>query len=314
MKTKPDFQFEKFLNIGFIQTVLDQELAWFSPSKNRWNVPMSPVAEHKMWQEIKQGFVDLLTDHERANIIILPEVTLPLGYENHIKKLCIESNSVVIDGLDFDKTSKGIRNRALVIVPNRWPSQLKSTKTTTYYFGKTHFSQSEKDLFEDMGLKEYPDPTMYLFDADIYGKIGVAICSDFFDLERFIIYRGQIQTLIVIAHNKDTESYYFLTEAIARLVYCNVIICNTGHYGDSIAYSPYKEPFNRYIYRHRGQGLFATQVVKIPIESLIESQRRYLSKTSYFKSPPPGYQFKNFIHSRAIERNIQEIPIANPDQ
>ena len=88
MKTKPDFQFEKFLNIGFIQTVLDQELAWFSPSKNRWNVPMSPVAEHKMWQEIKQGFVDLLTkEMEKRYAFINVPKTIWVNGEDQDEKL-----------------------------------------------------------------------------------------------------------------------------------------------------------------------------------------------------------------------------------
>jgi hypothetical protein len=132
---------------------------------------------------------------------------------------------------------------------------------------------------------------MYIFHADGFGSIGIAICSDFFDLERFVIYKGRIQHLIVIAHNIDTESYYFLAEAIARLVYCNVVICNTGFYGDSIAYAPYSESYNRYIYRHKGKGLFATQVVHLPVESLIAAQKMN-DKTQTFKSAPPGYSCK----------------------
>jgi len=34
---------------------------------------------------------------------------------------------------------------------------------------------------------------------------------------------GVVPHMIVIASNRDTNSFYFLAEAISRLVYCNVI-------------------------------------------------------------------------------------------
>ena len=85
----------------------------------------------------------------------------------------------------------------------------------------------------------------------------------------------------------DTESYLFIAEAIARLVYCNVVICNTGFYGDSLAFSPYHNSYKRYICRHKGQKLFSTQVIQLPVKSLIEAQQK---GSKLFKSQPPGYQ------------------------
>ena len=213
--------------------------------------------------------------------------------EKELERLCIASKAIVIAGLDFIRGKKGIQNKAVIMVPSQWPGVRKSRHVSKYYVGKTHFSIPEKELFSDIGLTEEPDQATYLFHADIFGKIGIAICSDFFDLERFVIYRGKIQHLFVISHNQDTESYYFLAEAISRLVFCNVVICNTGFYGDSIAFSPYDKSFKRYIYRHKGQDLFATQVIKLPVRDLIEAQMLSPKKSnkSLFKAPPPGYKY-----------------------
>ena len=102
---------------------------------------------------------------------------------------------------------------------------------------------------------------MYLVDLGAYGKMGLAICADFYDLERFVIYRGKIQHLILIAYNKDVKSLYYLGDAISRVLFCNVIICNTGFSGGSIAFSPYTEAYKRYVYKHEGANLYTNQIV-----------------------------------------------------
>lgn len=131
-------------------------------------------------------------------------------------------------------------------------------------------------------------PGFLILDAVEFGKIGVAICSDFFDIERFVIYKGRIHHLIIISHNPDTESYYFLAESVSRLVYCNVAICNTGEYGDSIGFSPYEKSFKRINYRNKGQGLYSSQVINLPVFSLDKEQMTD-EKSFNFKSRPLGY-------------------------
>ena len=288
MKNKRALTYSRHLNIGFIQTNLDENIAWFDVGTSKWKLPMSNITELQMSAEIEKGFRDVVNYTQRPHIIVLPELTLPLGLEKKLERLCKVSKAVVVAGLDFMPNTIGIENKAVVMVPNNWPTSQSSRVVNKYYIGKTFFSKPEKVLFKDIGLPELPDQNMYIFHADGFGSIGIAICSDFFDLERFVIYKGRIQHMIVIAHNQDTESYYFLAEAISRLVYCNVIICNTGFYGDSIAYSPYNKSYNRYIYRHKGKGLFATQVVQLPVASLIAAQQ-LRDKDGIFKSAPPGY-------------------------
>lgn len=131
---------------------------------------------------------------------------------------------------------------------------------------------------------------MYLVDAGQYGKMGLAICADFYDIERFTIYRGRIQHLFIIAYNKDVKSFYYLAEAISRIVFCNVVICNTGFYGGSIAFAPYKDDYKRYVYKHEGGNLYTNQIVLLPVASLFKAQ---IGKDNdKFKSCPPGYEYK----------------------
>jgi hypothetical protein len=278
---------KEFINIGFIQTVVEGNIAWPSGT-----FQMSTESEEKVWAELKKGFIDLMNGYEKPHIIVIPELSVPHGHELDLRRLANTSSSIVIAGLDFRLDHDKAYNLATVIIPNNWPSLSPSRACSHFYFGKTFYSNEEETMFRGIAtLVSLPE--IYIMNAGEFGNIGIAICSDFFDIERFVVYKGRIHHLIIISHNKDTDSYYFLAEAISRLVYCNVIICNTGEYGDSIAFSPAKEPYQRILYRHKGQGLFSSQVVSLPVDSLDREQVTG-TKNILFKSRPPGYVKKKF--------------------
>jgi predicted amidohydrolase len=140
------------------------------------------------------------------------------------------------------------------------------------------------------------------------GRFGVSICYDLMDLERATLYAGRIQHLFVIAYNQDTQSFFHVSEALSRVMFCNVVICNTGHYGGSVAVSPYYRPWQRIIYKHEGSKLATSQVITLPIQDLVDAQRGDRKKVSdadehfLFKNPPPHLQrrFKLFENQYKI--------------
>ena len=101
------------------------------------------------------------------------------------------------------------------------------------------------------------------------------------------MYRNKIQTLFILAYNRDTTSFDHLAEALARMLFCNVVVCNCGQYGGSLAVSPFREPYKRTIYRHTGQDLPNAQLIELPLASLISHQEGKISKE--YKSVPPGF-------------------------
>lgn len=283
---------ENYLNIGLIQTTLDFSIAW-NPQ-----LRMTEFESKRIWQEIKNGIsnLNIVAPSVKPKIIILPEFSLPLEYENELVQISKTTGCVFIAGLDFIISQiddqKYIENKAIVVVPNSWPEDKRSVYASKMYFGKCFFSNIELKVFNDKYEPKSND-SMYIFDAGEYGNIGVAICADFFDIERFELYKGRIHHMIVIAYNKDVNSFYFLAEAISRLVFCNVVICNTGYYGGSIVFSPYEKQYKRYIYKHEGGKLFASQVLSLPVKDLDEFQRDHqisLNESRTFKSLPPNYK------------------------
>lgn len=298
------------LRIGLIQPIIDPDKYWnhtktFEKAELKagrdkpFYLNVRPLLAEQVWQEIQYGLNSLLYDDVKPHIILIPELHLPPSRLAEIKAISKRHNIMIIAGVDFQRhplLPKKIRNRAIVTIPNNWPSNNPSRTVSAFYIGKTYFTYMEDSMFRNIeGIKCEKDmePNMYVFKQRDLGNFGVMICSDIFDIERMMLYQTNIHHLFIISLNKDLNTYFSMAETLAQLIYCNVVICNTGFYGGSVAISPYREPNARLIYKYQGQRMFNVHMIKLPVEDIDLAQKRDYSiptpEKPKFKASPPGY-------------------------
>ena len=278
--------YQETLRVGFIQTTTDARAAWEGgPS-------MSRAEGDHAWHQIREGFRILAQAGPRPAFIVLPELALPVHRLDSLKRLSTRSGVAVVTGVDYlvNAGARQVRNRAVVTVPRHWPEPRQAGRCSTFWFGKSFMAPPEKAGIDKSGNAFVPDPAVWIINAGTYGRIGVCICYDFMDVERYAIYRGRIQHLFVLAYNRDIDSFYHLADALSKTIYCNVVICNTGFYGGSLAVSPYYEPWRRTLYRQEGADLFSVQSVGLPVADLVHAQGGADNGIKLFKSLPPAYR------------------------
>lgn len=286
---------EDKLRVAIVQTTLNKDLAWKMGAKNF--PEMNQWEADRVWNEVWDALraLSVLPENKRPHIILLPEFGVARKYERDLHSFARMTGSIVISGLDFIKDGANVRNEAIVTIPYDWPFDKGTSESQSFHFGKRHPAWREKEYIEHhvtgngTPYSFSPAGTVYILDLGKYGRVGLAICADFYDIERYLIYQGQIQHLFLVAYNQDTETFHHLAESAARMIFCNVVICNTGYYGGSMAFSPRKQVFERTIYSHLGSRLYTMQTVELPVISLIEAQNK--NHTGDYKSPPPGYLY-----------------------
>lgn len=286
----------KKLKIGIIQTSLDYRSAWTHKGSTGWKdcVRMSLEEERHAIREIRQHLAFFGGSERQPDIVVLPELSVPVGFEWNLHKAAEKLESIIISGFDYEiKTSHpdpAVSNRALVIVPSKIRGKQIGLRTESRWVGKSYPAPGEERRLQGIrygNVDFIKDPIVWVFLSSDLGNFAVAICYDFMDLDRLVMYRSKIQTLLVLAYNRDTNSFDHISEALGRMLFCNVVVCNCGYYGGSHAISPYREPYMRTIYRHSGQNLPNAQLIELPLADLAAYQKS--GQNEKFKSLPPGF-------------------------
>lgn len=280
------------VSVGIVQTTLDVETAW-PPNQSP---PMTDDAADLARVELQRAVAWF--GSEMPDFLILPELAMARNDEQVLHDVCKQSGSIVIAGLDYllDPVNQTAANQAVVLVPPGWPSKGGRGRCQKHTVGKTYPAPTEEKKLRSSVPIHWsfsPDPNLWLFEADRSGRFGVCICYDLMDVERFVLYRGQVHHLFVLAYNQDTTSFTHIAEALCRTLYCNIVVCNTGRYGGSVALSPYYKPFRRPSFRLEGQRLFGVQQVELPLASLDLAWRNGPAtpdSDDRLKALPPGFR------------------------
>jgi len=281
------------LHVGLIQTNIDAQIAW------RTGPRMAVLEQNRAWEEIRWAFRSFAAAAPKPDLILLPELSVPLGRVRALRRMAATLGSIVVAGTDYRLNGEEGQafNDAIVIIPSRGQGHQRKRDQNSVTVGKTYPAPSEKTALEKLGWTFQNNPTLWLFCSDTLGNFGVAICYDLMDLERSLLYRGKVHHLFVLAYNQDVESFRYHAESLSRTMFCNVVICNTGFYGGSVAISPFYEPWRRAVYRHDGNRMLATQVVELPVRDLDEAQDGRVTIANpadpcskrLFKNLPPGW-------------------------
>ncbi|WP_100401065.1 hypothetical protein [Bacillus sp. FJAT-44742] len=235
---------------------------------------------------------------DQANFLIFPELFLPNDYlEKYVAKEAEESNTIIIGGLEWTERpnrngNRVIGNHAFVAIPSilKKNSSLPKSKATIIKIPKMFPSPEEETLLNKNGYQFQSNNRLYLFQSSTVGNWAVLICFDYLNLPIQKILQTKIQTLFVVAYNKDLGYFHTLSDTLHRILFCNVVVCNSGNYGGSHSFTPYRKVHQRQVFEIKGNQVDTATTIELPLKLLVEEQKSVSnSHNSSFMQKPPNY-------------------------
>lgn len=222
---------------------------------------------------------------DKTDFLVFPELFLPRAYLNtYVKSVCAENRFIIIGGLEYgpaavDASQKEIpvTNEAFIAFPPQMGYHTpkvdsREKQATVMVIPKIMPAESEESMLVEANYRFRYGNKIYLFESESLGNWAVLICADFLNLPVHALLQSKIQTLFVVAYNTDVNGYASIADCLQRLLMCNVVICNSGYYGSSLCYSPYREPYKREVMRVIGNHIDAAITIQMPIRKLVKAQ------------------------------------------
>ena len=162
------------LHIGVIQTSLHAETAWVDDKSGNWQqcVRMSAIEERRAKREIRHFLASLRGVDRLPDIILLPELSVPLGFEQDLRRAAEKLEAIIIAGLDYriepGQPGPTVSNEAVVIVPRRLRGKQIARRTEVRRVGKTYPAPAEKAKLQGItgaSVDFRAHPTVWIFES-----------------------------------------------------------------------------------------------------------------------------------------------------
>lgn len=236
--------------------------------------------------------MSIQTNESKANIIVFPEVSVPIQWLGLLSDFSKKHNVAIICGLKhiIDKDTKVAQNYIVTILPFKYG--YKNDCYITFRLKKWYAPGEEKEIKKHkLNIPEDTSKTKNIL--FVWNNLYFAVydCFELADIKFRCEFKSKVDFIIGCEWNRDIKYFTNITEAAARDLHCYVIQVNTSQFGDSKIIAP-KKSDEMTILNIKG-GDDNILIGEVNIEELREFQRKetlYLEdKDKTYKTLPPAF-------------------------
>lgn len=199
--------------------------------------------------------MDLLTDiskvlnlaiKEKVNILVFPELTIPIRWLIPIIRKCIKNNIVLIGGLQYlvsndlnNTDSKFVFNYSVVSLPVILDDDDLYSDAIVSFHLKNHYAPEELLNCKKRNREVAKGNSYELYCWNDFW-FSLYCCYEITDIMNRSLFKSINDALFVIEWNKDTNYYDNIISSLSRDIHTFVIQTNVSQYGDSRITQPTK--------------------------------------------------------------------------
>lgn len=269
------------ISIINIQVDADNSKSNYLNRPNLSDVRMSEI-NHVLNLSVKEG----------ADIIVFPEISIPFQWLSHISDFSKRNGVAIICGVEhISNKDKEVFNYSATILPfsfDGFNNVLMDLRL------KIDYSPEEIRQIEGRAHKipkkiESEKLRLYKWGNCIFTVFN---CFELADIKKRSIFKGNVDFVVAIEHNRDTDYFSNITESVSRDIHAYVIQVNSSHFGDSRITQPAKS-YKKDIVRIKGgiNTTIITGIIDVTELRKFQNKNFDLQKDhEYLKPTPP--QFK----------------------
>ncbi len=209
---------------------------------------VAAVAELILHKSYSQNSIDD-NKYKKSNIdlIIWPELAVNNEDMDILKCLADKTGAIIFTGLTFTRLLgvDGPNNIAKWVIPKK---QASGRQFINRLQGKWNMMQDEVGKVKPWRpyqlLIELVHPA---FPKEKGFMLTGTICYDATDIKMTADLKNKSDAYLVVALNKDVNTFDSMVDALYYHMYQHVVLVNTGEFGGSVAKAPYKESYDKLI-------------------------------------------------------------------
>lgn len=233
-----------------------------------------------------------------CDLLIFPEICLPYQWVSILTNFSRKNEIGIITGIEHFTQKNKVYNYMLTSLPFKFNSyknlyidfRLKkdySPEETKQIIGRNSFNLPTDSEFKKEKLRLYKWKGM---------SFSTFNCFELCDIEKRSLYRGDVDFLVAIEHNRDLSYFSNIVESVSRDIHAFVIQVNTSQYGDSRITQP-SESYIKDIIKIKGGDNVSIMTGNIDINALRKFQSYNFilqQREQKFKPTPPNYVINPF--------------------
>lgn len=236
--------------------------------------------------------MSIQTNESKANIIVFPEVSVPIQWLGLLSDFSKKHNVAIICGLKhiIDKDTKVAQNYIATILPFKYG--YKNDCYITFRLKRWYAPGEEKEIKKHK-LNIPEDRAKIKNILFVWNNLHFAVydCFELADIQFRSEFKSKVDFIVACEWNRDIKYFSNITEAATRDLHCYVVQVNTSQFGDSKIIAP-KKTDEMTILNIKG-GDDNILIGEVNIEELREFQRKetlYLEdKDKTYKTLPPNF-------------------------
>jgi hypothetical protein len=237
-----------------------------------------------------------------CDLIIFPEISIPYQWVSILTSFARKNDIGVVAGIEHFSRNNRVYNYMLTALPFKF-----EVYNNLYIDFRLKKDYSPGEIKEVIGRTDYNMPLksemqneklrLYQWKGLLFSTFN---CFELCDIEKRSKFRGNVDFLIAIEHNRDIDYFSNIVESVSRDIHSYVIQVNTSQYGDSRINQP-SESYLKDIVKIKGGENVTVLTATIDIKKLREFQsfnHILQDKRKWFKATPPNFKInenrKNF--------------------